>query len=145
MAKVDIFPLVFFRPLSRYLPLADLVDTLSEGLGRDTKKPFHCRLWLMDHSGASTSRAVVSSGRAEDSLGCMLDLDLTIGHERNMRDAQLAKGENINLILELKNESDGTWPRSNKTGDPFVEAAETEAASDEMPLGDGIVGLYNMG
>ena len=118
--------------------MADLVDTLYEGLGRDTKKPFHCRLWLMD--APTTPRP----GRVEDSLGWMLDLDLTIGHERNMRDSQLAKGENINLVLELKDESDGTWPRSTQTPDSF-EATESKAVTEEIPLGDGIVGLYNMG
>jgi len=133
-------PFQQFVPLSRYLPLADLVDTLSVGLGRDPTKPFHSRLWLMDSSGASTS-----SRSEKDSLGWMLDLDLTIGDERNMRDAQLAKGENINLVLELKNDSDGTWPRSAKTNNIPVDASESESASGELPLGDGIVGLYNMG
>ncbi len=94
----------------------------------------------MDNSVAS------SSSRTEnDSLGWMLDLDLTIGDERNMRDAQLLKGENINLVLELRNESDGTWPRAMKTNNTLVGAPESEAASDELTLGDGIVGLYNMG
>ena len=99
----------------------------------------------MDNSGASTSRGIVSPGKAEDSLGLLLDLDLTIGDERNVRDSQLVKGENINLVLELKNALDGTWPHAAKANDSFVEATETEPASDEMPVGDGIVGLYNMG
>ena len=93
----------------------------------------------MDNSGTPTS-----SRSEKDSLGWMLDLDLTIGDERNMRDAQLAKGENINLVLELKNESDGTWPRAAKTNDTIVDASESESSGD-IPLGDGIVGLYNMG
>ena len=95
----------------------------------------------MDSSGASAP-----SRPEQNSLGWMLDLNLPIGDDRNMRDMKLAKGQNINLVLELKNESDGTWPRSAAmNNDSYVDVSASDAASDEMPLGDGIVGLYNMG
>ena len=145
-------PFQQFVPMSRYLPLNDLITTLCEGLGSDTDIRPHCRLWMMDASGASMTRSVSSSSKADDSLGWILDTELPIGDERNMRGAQLGKDENINLMLELRNDEDGSWPRTkSKMVKPNLEHEgqvgedATEEESDDMKLGDGIVGLYNMG
>lgn len=140
-------PFQQYVPLSRYLPLEELVDKLCEGLGRDATKPPHCRLWMMDSTGASMSRAASSPCKADDSLGWILDLDLTISNESNIRGMQLSKDENnISLMLEVRNEKDGTWPRSKskmakETGKDFQEGSE----ENEPVLGDGIMGLHNMG
>ena len=140
-------PFQQFVPLSRYLPLEELVNKLCEGLGRDTKKPPHCRLWMMDSSGASMSRAAASPCKADDSLGWILDLQLTIADDRNMRGAQLSKEDNISLMLELRNEEDGTWPRtkSNMISYAGKEVDGTCEEKESANLGDGIVGLHNMG
>jgi len=150
-------PFQQFIPLSRYLPLEDVVYKLREGLGRcDAKlKRYDCRLWLMDSGNASNvtntaSRATTTPivvGMDDDSIGWILDLDLTIGDERNLRGAQLGgKDESISLMLELRNEN-GTWPRSKASseGDDGQKGDGTGEEKEEIALGDGIVGLYNMG
>jgi len=149
--EIELYPLYAsdidqqFIPLSRYLPLEEIVYKLREGLGRDTKlKRYDCRLWLMD------SANVAMGAERDDDLGWILDLDLTIGDERNLRGFKLGKDENISLMLELRNE-DGSWPRSKASmlsGASEVEegaANEGEEKDNEVALGDGIVGLYNMG
>jgi len=82
----------------------------------------------------------------DDSIGWILDLDLTIGDESNLRDAQLGGGKdenNISLMLELRNE-DGTWPRAKAMlGEDGQEGDGTGEEKEDMALGDGIVGLYN--
>ncbi|KAL7541598.1 hypothetical protein ACHAXR_011053, partial [Thalassiosira sp. AJA248-18] len=147
-------PFQQFIPLSRYLPLKNVVDKLHEGLGRDAKlRRYDCRLWLMDSANVSASRSAPTPGKDDDTLGWILDLDFPIGDERNLRGATLDKNENISLMLELRNE-DGTWPRSkaNMSGEGEGEGEVgqeggdgTIEEKDEMALGDGIVGLYNMG
>ena len=152
-------PFQQFVALSRYLPLSELVDTLREGLGRDTTKQTTTvndvlyrptvRLWMMDASSASMLLAASTSSKVDDSVGWLLDTDLPIVDERNMRDAQLGKDQNVCLMLELRNEEDGTWPRAK----PAVTSSQQESKGNEYPaeeketmkLGDGIVGMYNMG
>ena len=138
-------PFQQFIPLSRYLPLEEIVYKLRDGLGRDAKlKRYDCRLWLMD------SANVAMGAERDDDLGWILDLDLTIGDERNLRGFKLGKDENISLMLELRNE-DGSWPRSKAsmlsgtTEDKEGAGNEGEEKDDDVALGDGIVGLYNMG
>jgi len=140
-------PFQQYVPLSRYLPLEELVDKLCEGLGRDTSKPPHCRLWMMDNTGASLARSATSPCKADDSLGWILDLDLTISDERNNRGVQPSKDENnISLMLEVRNEKDGTWPRTRlKMALEAGKESGENSEESEPALGDGIVGLYNMG
>ena len=152
-------PFQQFVPLSRYLPLSELVDTLRDGLGKDITKqsttnkgaPYRptVRLWMMNASSASMLLAASSPSKIDDSVGWILDTDLPIGDERNMRDAQLGKDENVCLMLELRNEDDGSWPRSKPTPtSPVQETKGEEHQSGDkevVKLGDGIVGMYNMG
>ncbi len=139
-------PFQQFIPLSRYLPLKEVVFKLREGLGRDSKlQRYDCRLWLLDGVNVGSSRALI----AQDSLGRILDLELTIIDERNLRGAKIGKDEeSISLMLELRND-DGTWPRSQPNmpdvGDDGHGIVRTSDEKDEVSLGDGIVGLYNMG
>ena len=152
-------PFQQFVPLSRYLPLSELVDTLRDGLGKDITKqstaekgvPYRptVRLWMMNASSASMLLAASSPSKIDDSVGWILDTDLPIGDERNLRDAQLGKDENVCLMLELRNEDDGSWPRSKPTTTSSVQESKGEenqsGDKDIVKLGDGIVGLYNMG
>jgi hypothetical protein len=152
-------PFQQFVPLSRYLPLSELVDTLRDGLGRDITKQAKAnkgvlyrptvRLWMMDASSASMLLAASSPSKVDESVGWILDTDLPIVDERNMRDAQLGKDENICLMLELRNDEDGTWPRSKPSSSASnAEQKEDNKAGEEkyvVKLGDGIVGMYNMG
>ncbi|KAL3806464.1 hypothetical protein ACHAXA_004039 [Cyclostephanos tholiformis] len=141
-------PFQQFIPLSRYLPLEDFVCKLRESLRRGSKlMRSDCRLWLMDNTNITASRASPTSGEESDTLGWILDLDHTIVDERNLRGAELTKDENICLMLELRSD-DGTWPHSKK----IIESSEKDGQLDgiceekeEMVLGDGVVGLYNLG
>jgi predicted RND superfamily exporter protein len=107
------------------------------------------RLWMMNASSASMLLAASSPSKVDNSVGWILDTDLPIVDERNMRDAQLGKDENICLMLELRNEEDGSWPRAK----PSVSTSQKEVKSEErqgeeketVQLGDGVVGMYNMG
>jgi len=149
-------PFQQFIPLSRYLPLTDVVDKLREGLGRDARlKRYDCRLWLMkDGAGNAALSPTQGTGKDDDSLGWVLDLDLTIGDERNTRGSMATqqsssgKDESVSLMLELRNE-DGTWPRAKANtaseGEAGQEGDGTGEDKEEMALGDGVVGLYNMG
>lgn len=152
-------PFQQFVALSRYLPLSELVDTLRDGLGRDLSKKSTTdkgvlnrptvRLWMMDASSASMLLAASSPSKVDDSVGWILDVDLPIVDERNMRDAHLGKDENLCLMLELRNEEDGTWPRAKlDVSSPRRENEGNEPPAEEkevVKLGDGIVGMYNMG
>lgn len=152
-------PFQQFVPLSRHLPLSDLVGRLREGLGRDARlKRYDCRLWLMDGAyntsvAARASNPTPADMKDDEMLGWKLDLDLTILDERNSRGKQLQmqldKDENISLMLELRN-GDGKWPREvralNLSGQAVSQEGEGgDEEKDELALGDGIVGLYNMG
>eukprot|EP00804_Cyclotella_cryptica_P008072 CCRYP_004567-RA/>CCRYP_004567-RA protein AED:0.10 eAED:0.10 QI:241/1/1/1/1/1/3/2557/1305 len=152
-------PFQQFVPLSRYLPLSELVNTLREGLGRDATKQTKMskgvlyrptvRLWMMDASSASMLLAASSPSKVDDSVGWILDTDLPIVDERNMRSAQLGKDENVCLMLELRNDEDGSWPRSksslNSSKLEQIEEERMDEEKDAVKLGDGIIGLYNMG
>ena len=142
-------PFQQFIPLSRYLPLEDLVYKLCERLRRGSKlMRSDSRLWLIDSTSITASRAAHTSGKDSDTLGWILDLDHTIGDKSNLRSAQLNRDGIISLMLELRNE-DGTWPRSKgiieSTGEGEQHVDGTSEEKEEMVLGDGIVGLYNMG
>jgi hypothetical protein len=152
-------PFQQFVPLSRYLPLSELVDTLRDGLGRDVTKQSTTdkgvlykptvRLWMMDASSASMLLAASSPSKVDDSVGWILDTDLPIVDERDMRNAQLGKDENICLMLELRNEEDGSWPRAkssaSRSTQESVEGKRHEEDKETVKLGNGIVGMYNMG
>lgn len=114
-------------PVSRVNPIRVLLVQLCRGLDVD---PNTGRLWVMETVDPELS------GQKD----WLLDLDSNIVEQRKNRivtDASL----NINLLLELKDEETGLWPRgidgkswTFKKGDPSA-----------MEIGDGIVGLYNMG
>ena len=138
-------PFQQFVPLSMYLPLDQFVAKLREGLLRGSKLiRSDSRLWLIDGINITNS----TSGKELDTMGWILDLDHPINDKRNLRTTQLKKNENISLLLELRNE-DGSWPRSKVANDRTVEnvqkADRANEQKEEMVLGDGIVGLYNMG
>jgi hypothetical protein len=141
-------PFQQFIPLSRYLPLENFVCKLRESLRRgSTLTQSDCRLWLMDNANITASRATPTSGEESDTLGWILDLDHTITDKRNLRGAQLTKDENICLMLELRKE-DGAWPRSKKIIACTVDDEHLDGECEEKEekvLGDGVVGLHNLG
>jgi hypothetical protein len=52
-------------------------------------------------------------------------------------------------MLELRNEEDGSWPRAkssaSRSTQESVEGKRHEEDKETVKLGDGIVGMYNMG
>ena len=139
-------PFQQFVPLSRYLPLNDVVERLRDGLGRSTYQFNTCfRLWLLDGVGVNGAPPPQASGTSDNSIGWILDLDLPIGDERNLKRGNASlKEENVALMLEVRND-DGTWPRSKINTSDAPGEAEGQAADGAEGLGNGIVGLYNMG
>jgi ubiquitin C-terminal hydrolase len=114
-------------PVSRVNPIRVLLVQLCKGLDVD---PNMGRLWVMETTDPELS------GQQD----WLLDLDSNIVEQRKNRIVS-DLGVSINLLLELKDEETGLWPRGTdgknwtfKKGDP-----------NGMEIGDGIVGLYNMG
>lgn len=144
-------------PVSRVSPVRVLLVQLCKGLDIDPKLG---RLWVVESSPstvASTASSISSSISAtlssssltpEESAAAkaqgdwLLDLDANIVEQRKNRIGGDQGGSaNINLLVELKDEESGLWPRGEdgKTWS-FVKTDELV-----LDMGDGVVGLYNMG
>jgi hypothetical protein len=125
-------PFQQYVPLSRVCPIRILLVQLCKGLEIDPK---YGRLWVMDN-GQDTE------GNPNDWL---LNLDENIVVQRQSRGygGDQGSGNSIRLLLELKDEETGQWPRGlDGKNWTFREPGAPESDSD---VGDGIVGLYNMG
>ena len=133
-------------PLSRHKPLLVLLEALCESLDA---KPELCRLW-MSGKGLSTS-AVGADGSSkadetpEEPPDFLLYLHMRL--EEQLRSKRISIGESnrvrLTLMLEMQNAADGSWPlgvRNNLEG-PSRVLNENGIEG----VGDGIVGLYNMG
>jgi ubiquitin C-terminal hydrolase len=116
-------------PVSRVNPVRVLLVQLCKGLEID---PDMGRLWVVDTSDPE------QSGKND----WILNLDLNIVDQRKNRVNVDGSGSgNISLLLELKDGETGLWPRgSDGTAWTFKKDE-----FDGMDVGDGIVGLYNMG
>jgi hypothetical protein len=76
----------------------------------------------------------------------LLSLDESIVEQKNRRgDGSGLQG--IKLLLELKDEESGKWPRGldGKSWSFMEQKREGALQREESSVGDGIVGLYNMG
>lgn len=121
-------------PVSRVSPLRVLLVQLCKELDVD---PDLGRLWVME--SITSSEDVASSKGQSDWL---LDLDANIVDQRKNRVGSDHSGSsNIHLLLELKDPESGLWPR----GDNGKTWTFSKVDKQEMDMGDGIVGLYNMG
>ena len=118
-------------PVSRVSPVRVLLVQLCKELDADPNKT---RLWVIEPSTDPEE-----NGNNDNWL---LDVDFNIVEQRKNRIGADQSGKsNINILLELKNEETNEWPRgidgknwTYKNGD-----------SSKMEIGDGIVGLFNMG
>jgi hypothetical protein len=128
-------------PVSRVSPVRVLLVQLCKGLDMDPK---FGRLWVMDSAPAATPTATAADG-STDTLGdWVLDLDATIVEQRRSKMVSSEEGGNstITLLLELKDEETGLWPRGID-GKQWAFREKSDRTGSET--GDGIVGLYNMG
>eukprot|EP00529_Nitzschia_sp_RCC80_P002746 CAMPEP_0113523524 /NCGR_PEP_ID=MMETSP0014_2-20120614/45750_1 /TAXON_ID=2857 /ORGANISM="Nitzschia sp." /LENGTH=1845 /DNA_ID=CAMNT_0000421617 /DNA_START=321 /DNA_END=5858 /DNA_ORIENTATION=+ /assembly_acc=CAM_ASM_000159 len=115
-------------PVSRVNPLRVLLVQLCKDLDVD---PATGRLWFME---------VSDEEEEEGHNDWLLELDSNIAEQRKGRShGETIGNSKINLLLELKDEESGLWPRG-------VDGTEwTFKREDFSEIGDGIVGLYNMG
>jgi len=119
-------------PVSKFKPVHILVTDLCRSLQYETENiKENARLWMIDNTDDGVEEAHV--------------LDL----EHSLRDQNVKKvmfdGSILMLILELKNEK-GEWPRGEiSTSIETGEESDNEEKNESTKVGDGIVGLYNMG
>ncbi len=116
-------------PVSRVNPIRVLLVRLCKELDVD---PDTGRLWVIEPSTDPEQ-----SGKND----WLLDMDSNIVEQRKKRIADKNGNSNISLLLELKNEETNEWPRG-LNGKNWTLEKEDEN-SEEM--GDGVVGLFNMG
>lgn len=116
-------------PVSRYSPVRVLLVQLCKGLDVD---PDLGRLWVMDASDLD------QSGKND----WLLNLDSNITDQRKGRNVVDGTGiDNMHLLLELKDEETGLWPRGVDGNDWTFKKDDFSG----IDIGDGVVGLYNMG
>jgi ubiquitin C-terminal hydrolase len=116
-------------PVSRHSPVRVLLVQLCKGLDID---PDTGRLWVMDASDNE------QSGKND----WLLNLDSNIVVQTKGRHTLDGTGiDNMHLLLELKDEETGLWPRG-VDGNEWTFKKEDFNGID---VGDGVVGLYNMG
>jgi hypothetical protein len=121
--------------LSRVNPMGVMLKQMCRELDVD---PDLARLWVMD-TGPNYSP------REEDKPSeWLLALDKNIVDQRKERGLQTNPSKSISLLLELKDAEKGLWPRGEDGKGWNFPKEETDVAPS-TDLGDGIVGLYNMG
>jgi len=117
-------------PVSRVNPIRILLVRLCKELDVD---PDTGRLWVIEPTIDTDE-----NGKND----WLLDMDSNIVEQRKKRVGADKNGNtSISLLLELKNNETNEWPRG-LNGKNWLFKKEDES-SDEM--GDGIVGLFNMG
>jgi hypothetical protein len=125
--------------MSRVSPILVMLVQLSRELDIS---PDSLRLWVLGNTSGS-SRPLGSDtpdeGRNDDWI---LSSDLNIVEQRKRRG--FSKDGDLTLLLEIKDRETGLWPRGvdGKEWSFRDSSIPTQSLSD---LGDGIVGLYNMG
>jgi hypothetical protein len=137
-------------PVSRVNPVRVLLIQLCKGLDID---PNMGRLWIMETSpyAEESSEEVSESADTTSNMDSewMLDLEKNISEQRKGRVRGGDQGSNssdINLLLELKDDESGLWPRGIDGKQwSFQKSNHDSNSNDAIESGDGIVGLYNMG
>jgi hypothetical protein len=121
--------------LSRVSPMGVMLKEMCKELDVDSDL---ARLWVLE-TGPNYSP------RDEDKPGdWLLQLDKNIVEQRKARGLPSGTTKGITLLLELKDLDTGKWPRG-EDGREWSFVSETEDEHVVADLGDGVVGLYNMG
>lgn len=117
-----------------------LLLQLCKGLDIDPK---YGRLWMMGNNPATA----VDTSETESS-DWLLNHDDNIVEQLNIRGsaANLDNGNSIVLLLELEDSETNQWPRG-ADGKHWIrpEGGSDGVVRQQSGVGDGIVGLYNMG
>jgi len=132
-SKGEARPFQQSSPLSRVSPVRVLLIQLCKGLGVDPK---YGRLWMMEGDP--------EIGGGDDWL---LNLDENIVEQRTRRGSIHDSPANIMLLLELKDLESMLWPRGldGKNWTFKDQSKDIPGLGADSEIGDGIVGLYNMG
>lgn len=134
-------PFQQYVPVSRVSPVRVVLLQLAKGLNVD---PDMCRLWVMGKPGNADSTE-------EADQDWLLNLDMNIVEQRNKRRETIpasatggaSEAGGIALLLELKDEETQMWPRGpDGKRRSFLEG---RVQVEDADMGDGVVGLYNMG
>jgi len=115
--------------MSRVTPVGILLVQLCRELDTD---PSLARLWVL----GSEPEIDNDSGSADDWI---LSSEKSFTEQRRKR-----RSGGISLLLELKDEDSGLWPRG-VDGKTWTFSKEKVDEGQDSDLGDGIVGLYNVG
>lgn len=140
LSRGEARPFQQYVPVSRVCPVRMLLLQLCKGLDIDPK---YGRLWMMGNNPATA----VDTSETESS-DWLLNLDDNIVEQLNIRGsaANLDNGNSIVLLLELKDSETNQWPRG-ADGKHWIrpEGGSDGVVRQQSGVGDGIVGLYNMG
>lgn len=121
--------------LSRVSPMGVMLKQMCRELDVD---PDLARLWVLE-TGPNYSP------REEDKVqDWLLRLDKNIVEQRKQRGDPANPNKAVSLLLELKDPDSGLWPRG-EDGKQWTFAEDNIDDRPATDLGDGVVGLYNMG
>jgi DUSP domain len=142
-SRGDARPFQQYVPVSRVSPVRVVLLQLARGLNID---PDFCRLWAMGTEPDSTDD--------QADIDWLLDLDKNIVEQRKQRShthpgatSTAGGGEagGITLLLEVRDEETDMWPRGVDGRRRSYLDNRGQQGPDEPEMGDGVVGLYNMG
>lgn len=119
-------------PVSRVSPIRVLLVQLCKGLDVN---PDLGRLWMVESTDSGDDSAANGNG------DWLLDIDKNISDQRNSRVRDQGGSTNISLLLELKDDESGLWPRGIDGREWTFDRKDPNAEE----TGDGVVGLHNMG
>jgi len=124
-------PFQQYFPVSGNLPFRVLLNDLCHSLNVEA---LNGRLWMIGDK----------SGNCSNRNGRLLPLDSNLVEQQKEKKDMYGDNfsDQVKLILEVANE-DGEWPRDQE----HIQASPCQSpiSKDVLRLGNGIVGLYNMG
>lgn len=126
--------------LSRVSPVMVMLVQLCKELDVD---PEWARLWVLENDPDMPATPAAAALKLEHD-DWILSLDQNIIEQRKRRASPSEQGKGITLLLELKDRDTGKWPRG-VDGKEWTFKEKNQTKETRSDVGDGIVGLYNMG